>query len=122
MSDTGTAVCVEAVADGKPPVVSTRSESRETSPAVAPSLKPSKVEVKESMQPQTPEQPSWTPANQVLVAQSDDDNDNDSSSSDNDNPDVVRLLTRIPHLIEYVKLGRLSEEGISSVSYVFILA
>ncbi|KAJ9115845.1 hypothetical protein QFC22_004987 [Naganishia vaughanmartiniae] len=109
---------IEVSVEGTPPVLLAKPEPREAPfpvalPTVVPPSKPNKVGTEKPVAHQTTVPPSWSRAKQVLVAQSDDDDN--SSSSDDDNPDMVKLLARIPHLIEHVKLGRLSEEGITSL-------
>ncbi|KAJ9094695.1 hypothetical protein QFC21_005852 [Naganishia friedmannii] len=128
-----TATSVKVSLDEKPQVLPTKSAPDETPPSLkVPSEVPRptqtnveaekvtlnvppptemKVETEKPPQHPTTVPPSWSRAKQVLVAQSDDD----SSSSDDNNPDMIRLLTRIPHLIEHVRLGRLSQEGIISL-------
>lgn len=86
--------------------------SRTTPPAVARPLTQQKTEADKPPQRHTPSPPPWSRANQVLSAQSDHDN----SSSDNDSPYMMKLYSRIPHMIERVKIGRMPEEEISTVS------
>ncbi|KAJ9105071.1 hypothetical protein QFC19_003703 [Naganishia cerealis] len=56
---------------------------------------------------QTPIQPSWPRTGQVLLCQSKDE----PPSSDDDDPEMIKLFSRIPQLIEYARAGHLSEAG-----------